>query len=759
MAPNRSKRPSESRARRLSEPGALWHAQLRSAFRWPTVLAAVFCAGAFVIVLSGRERLPYFLGQAVEHPVFSRVRFDRINQAKTAEIRRRAQQEVPNYYRLNTALIESIEAQFRDLLAAVKAAESLDQYAASETRRWALSAGAFAALSEMTDEAGSAHYVRESQGILKRLATQDMVERVERDRGVLSRVAKLDRGDGTFRDVPKESLIYAVNPDNVKRAAELAVGRTLSPDVRSTLTEIVRASISPESGDIHSLYVLDDTQTGLMNEAAAQTDPVRDVFQPGDRLMAAGATIGGDALDLLRAEHVAYLALQKIDPDLKSAWRKETAGLFGLILLITIGLSIHTWFSQRRAAENPLRAAALALLLLAMLFADRALFLGLGASPVWSVATIAMTAAILTIAYSHVFAVGATAFLALLTILTLDGRIGLFMIHLTVLAVTVSRLRDIRTRLKMVEAGAITALAAFVATTFVGLTYQEVPGFIAKQSSYAALAALGGISVVLVLLPLIESAFRMTTSLTLLEWADTSNPLLRRLIEKAPGTWQHSHLLGSMAEAAAEEIGANGLLVRVGAYYHDIGKMLKPQYFVENQQGQSSAHRNLAPTISLLVILAHVKDGLAMAREHRLPRVLHQFIAEHHGTTVVRYFHAMASQESKARGGRESEVSESEFRYPGPRPRTRESAILMLCDGVEGAVRSLQEPTPGRIEAVVREIAMGRLMDGQFDDCEITLRELAKVERSLVKSLRAFHHGRIAYPKSPSATASQARIA
>jgi membrane-associated HD superfamily phosphohydrolase len=150
--------------------------------------------------------------------------------------------------------------------------------------------------------------------------------------------------------------------------------------------------------------------------------------------------------------------------------------------------------------------------------------------------------------------------------------------------------------------------------------------------------------------------------------------------------------------------------------------------------------------MSLLVILAHVKDGLALAREHGLPPALHPFIAEHHGTTVVRYFHSMAAQEARTGGRDERKVSESEFRYPGPKPRSVESALLMISDGVEGTVRSLADPTPSRIETVVHEIIMARLMDGQFDDCEITLRELTRVEQSLVRSLCSIHHGRITYP-------------
>lgn len=168
-------------------------------------------------------------------------------------------------------------------------------------------------------------------------------------------------------------------------------------------------------------------------------------------------------------------------------------------------------------------------------------------------------------------------------------------------------------------------------------------------------------------------------------------------------------------------------------------------------------HDRLAPTMSLLIIVGHVKDGIEMAKAYGLPRVLHQFIAEHHGTTVIRYFHHVASEaaskNTRLRGRHDRDVPESEFRYPGPKPRSRETAILMICDGCEGAVRALPEPTPGRIETVIHQVIMERLNDGQFDDCDITLKELNVVEQSLVKSLCAIHHGRIKYPKGPSKAA------
>jgi cyclic-di-AMP phosphodiesterase PgpH len=262
----------------------------------------------------------------------------------------------------------------------------------------------------------------------------------------------------------------------------------------------------------------------------------------------------------------------------------------------------------------------------------------------------------------------------------------------------------------------------------------------------AAAAAIGAGFFVQGILPNFERLFGVATSITLLEWSDASRPLLRRLAQEAPGTYSHSLVLSQLAEESASAIGSNALLARVGALYHDVGKITKPEYFVENQEARMNRHERLSPTMSLLIIVGHVKDGMEMARAYGLPRVLLPFIAEHHGTTVVRYFHHAANELAARK--RDREVPDTEFRYPGPKPHSKETAILMLCDGAEGAVRALAEPTPGRIESTVHQVMMDRLTDGQFDECDITLRELHLVEQSLVKSLGAIHHGRIKYPKA-----------
>jgi cyclic-di-AMP phosphodiesterase PgpH len=235
------------------------------------------------------------------------------------------------------------------------------------------------------------------------------------------------------------------------------------------------------------------------------------------------------------------------------------------------------------------------------------------------------------------------------------------------------------------------------------------------------------------------------TDISLLELGDVAHPLLQELVRRAPSTYNHSITVGTIAEAAADAIGARGLLVRVGAYFHDIGKMLKPGYFIENQGDEVSRHETLVPAMSSLVIIAHIKDGANLARQHHLPEPIIDFVLQHHGTTLVGYFFERASQQSKQNPDA-GEVDESTFRYPGPKPQTKEAAVLMLADAVESASRTLVGPTPARIESLVREIAERRLEDGQFDDSGLTLRELRTIENSMIKTVTAIYHGRVKYP-------------
>jgi len=238
-----------------------------------------------------------------------------------------------------------------------------------------------------------------------------------------------------------------------------------------------------------------------------------------------------------------------------------------------------------------------------------------------------------------------------------------------------------------------------------------------------------------------EYLFDITTDMKLLELSDLNNPLLRKLALEAPGTYHHSLMVGNLAEAAAESIGANTLLARVGAYYHDVGKIEKREYFIENQMKAKNPHEKLSPTMSCLILMNHVKKGLEIAKKYKLPREIRDFIAEHHGTNLITFFYQKALEKSDG-----EEINESNFRYPGPKPKTKETGIVMLADAIEAASRTLKDPSPSRIRGMVISIVQDRFKDSELDDCPLTLRELTKIIESFETVLLGTFHSRIEYP-------------
>ena len=244
--------------------------------------------------------------------------------------------------------------------------------------------------------------------------------------------------------------------------------------------------------------------------------------------------------------------------------------------------------------------------------------------------------------------------------------------------------------------------------------------------------------------PLVESIFRYTTNIKLLELANMNNPVLRDLMVQAPGTYHHSVIVGNLAEAAAENIGVNPLMVRVAAYYHDIGKIRKPLYFIENIGGQENRHDKLAPSMSALILMAHVKDGTEMARENRLGQALSDIIRQHHGTSLMKFFYDRA----KSKADPEVEqIDERDYRYPGPKPQTREAALIMLADAIEAASRTLTDPTPARIQGMVQKIINNIFIDGQLDECELTLKNIHNIAKSFNLVLGGIFHYRVDYPE------------
>jgi len=299
-----------------------------------------------------------------------------------------------------------------------------------------------------------------------------------------------------------------------------------------------------------------------------------------------------------------------------------------------------------------------------------------------------------------------------------------------------------RRRNTIINAGIIVGLVQVLLFAF-------IEHFSFKNLNEYGFLLLNGISsgiIVAGVLPIFEYIFGTITNIKLLELADFNNPVLNRMMLEAPGTYHHSLIVGNLSEAACKAVDANSLLARVGAYYHDIGKLQKPDYFTENQDIGFNVHENLAPNMSKMVIINHVKEGVELAKKYRLNARLIDFIQQHHGKSLVYFFYRRALENL----GDEHEITEEGFRYPGPKPNTKETAVVLLADSVEAATRTLKEPSPGKIEEVVHKIINNKFIDGQLDECDLTLKDLELIANVFIHILSGIYHTRIIYPEGRS---------
>src|SRR5919202_390662 len=300
-------------------------------------------------------------------------------------------------------------------------------------------------------------------------------------------------------------------------------------------------------------------------------------------------------------------------------------------------------------------------------------------------------------------------------------------------------------RMELLRAGLLIALVSGIVTFAVVLIGGGGFRTVAEQGGIGIVNGLLSLMLAMVLLPLLENTFNILTPMKLLELSDPGNPLLQKLLRGAPGTFSHSMQVGNLAENAAERIGANPLLARVGAYYHDIGKLEHPIYFIENQIWRTNPHATLSPALSARIVKRHVKNGVEIGREWNLPEEVLDMVGQHHGTTRIEYFYRKALEDAIVSG---ASVRESDFRYPGPRPRSKESGILMLADSIEATVKSLEKPTPKRIEDIVVDTIRRKLEDSQFDECELTMHEIHETGEAIREALIGFIGPRIEYPEA-----------
>ena len=495
------------------------------------------------------------------------------------------------------------------------------------------------------------------------------------------------------------------------------------------------------------------------DKAARDVEPQMKIVAPGDplesdrksidsRIIRADIPLNEDDIKILRTEHIAQVRLKTVGANLLRSFF-----FFGLFAGMFLLISQYLYFRDADLLGDLKQFS----ILLGLIFTTLTIAWLVTLNSEWRAEIIPITMFSITIAIAY--HIELALLLGALVSFAFTVAHGYDMAEFVTLAAASSSsalmCRQIRSRTKLVSVGLI--VAAVVLPTALGSDYmmgQPLGWEITKNALwFSGGAAVAGLLMTGVL-PFLERLFDIQTDISLLELSDANHPLLKELVQRAPGTYNHSINVASMSEAAADAIGANGLLCRVAAYFHDVGKLRKPDYFIENQGGGANKHDDLAPTMSTLVIIAHVKDGAEIARKHRLPRPIIDLIEQHHGTTLVEYFYRRAEQQLLEKSENEDQdvaLDEGDFRYPGPKPQTPEAAVMMLADTVESASRALRDPAPARIEGLVKTVAKKKMDDGQFDECQITIQQLNTIEESLIKSLNAMYHARVKYPeKQPS---------
>jgi hypothetical protein len=738
----------------LKEPVMMRDLLAHPAFLPVAGIAVAFVVVAALLVWTARGGLAISPGHVMDHTRTVRVEFSDIDAEQTKAQRDLKRTLAPRVYRADQKQLEEIENAVRGLPAVLVGVGSIHNVDGAVARAFRLMPERFDAVkAQTTDGQPSQTWLARTDILATLLARTPLLSGAEYQAALRDGTERLElrTGGPGKSDVESVGKYEAMSVDSTEPDMKAKVRKKYEAIVREAgffeAGRDVGETVVDRLEEINTpLFVFDAPGTeARRDEAAASVPEVRVSHRPGEIIYERGDTLTPDAFNLAHRENDVFHASSGMPQRLMSA-----GGLLGVTGVLAGALGGYIGVFYRRLATSPWRLGALAVLMLTTLALSTHGTLSYP-SVLWftSVAPTILLAMICVIAYDRRLILAVAGSQAMLTGLALELPVSQVVVVMIGVGAVAWQLNDLRHRSDVVRAGLVVAASLGLSVFVAGLLERPpVPGVwseMLRDSAWGMAAGFLPAVLTLALLPSVEKVFDITTGMTLSELRDPRAPLLRQLQTSASGTYNHSQTVAVLAESAAEAIGADGLHVYVGALYHDIGKMNKPEYFVENQQGGVSRHSRLSPAMSLLVIVGHVKDGVELAREYRLPHSLHHYIESHHGTTLVEYFYDAAKRQAEDddRGG----PSEMEYRYPGPKPRTREAAILMLCDAVESATRAMTEPTPARISALVHTMAARRLADGQFDECELTMRELTRIEDAVVKSLCSIYHSRIAYPR------------
>tara|TARA_R110002049_G_scaffold2750_2_gene21675 strand:+ start:539211 stop:541574 length:2364 start_codon:yes stop_codon:yes gene_type:complete len=747
---------------------------------WATRIGIAVLAALALLVLCQTWIPPfaYRAGAIPARDLVTRVTFDVVNEPETEAVRIQKRREAMTMYRNRPQILNQLRSALKNQLFLALSAESYADLQDDEKDAFA-QFYKFDPAEEKPDPPADRFetfkkVLKDDPELTKVDKAVDVAMQSIRDFGLLRGLQHTDKqGNQEFIQV-----FLAGNTEDAQfvKTDQVQVAQ-VGPKLRKALRDQFRTLFEGDDGQVvakmigawieerlpeyETLQYDDELSEKVRAKAELAVEPVMTKYRTGtSRLADAGKPLSTTELALLRTEWQELVS--------KMNWGDRiarVAAYAGMIAALYLLCGSYIFFvDDRRLVMDPWKLAKMLTLMVAAIslgyFAARDQWRG-------ELIPLVLASIVAAVVYGRELALLLMSAACLSLTLFLGGELSEFVMMVAACITCTLLLDRIRSRTHLLYVGGLSAAVTMATVIGVGIVsgqtlssgapgselepiyrgpqFDTVVGALMMEALWSGACILVSALAMTGLLPLVEKAFGVQTDLSLLELGDASHPLLRRLAQRAPGTYNHSINVASIAEAAAEAIGANGLLVRVGAYFHDIGKMFKPEYFIENQSAGVNQHDSLQPAMSTLVIIAHVKDGADLARSHHLPEPIIDFILQHHGTTLVEYFYREAAKRSEEDPNGES-VSDKDFRYPGPKPQTLEAAVMMLADTVESASRTLVDPTPARIKGLVDTIAQKKMADGQFDECGLTFRQLDRVRNSLVKSLTAIYHARVKYP-------------
>lgn len=716
---------------------------------------------------------PFRKGDYVPHGISAKIPFERIDQAQTERARSQAEDRVAFIFRNNPAPLKSLPEELRAQLGDLAQAESLTRLNSETLEDFGMTS--VTSQNERVREATERYGAKSPEDRFEKLRAavvgpdmsmaqsriDEMVEEFRQFIAPLLETGIIDPREIRHSVTPdKHLLIVEENqPDSTGRQA--LVTQVRLQDQLNEAGQLGRSwgkfpSLKKEIQPALSFWLFKRVQPTLRYDQVATKDAITKArdnveirmerFIEGDTLIKPKKIINEDDLTLLKDEY------QAAEKEIGWGARLTRMGIVFLMVLVLAALNGYyiVWNEPKLATDVGRLVTYLSALVITAFLGRLVSF-----DPLRAEIVPLLTAVLLIgVAYNQFLATLTAFSLALVLTMSTTGRLEDFLVLLTTCAAAIIPLRRVSSRATLIKVSFISALTYFVISCGAAVVETQSLTEVYHNTSFLVMSAFGAalclVAGYLVAgsLVFVEKVFGVVTDMTLLELSDPAHPLLQDLVRLAPGTYNHSVAVASIAETAVERIGGNGLLVRVGAYFHDIGKMLKPQYFIENlQDGAVSRHSQLNPAMSTLIIIGHVKDGVDLAIQHRLPAPIIDFIEQHHGTTLVEYFFREATRLAECTPDHRTDAEESSFRYPGPRPQTKEAGVLMIVDACESACRTLTEPTPKRIESLVSNIVMRRLLDDQFDECPLRMSDIRIIQDSVIKSLIAVYHGRIRYPE------------